>query len=156
MNVRRLVCGDEKLWSQAAVAVIGAGQGERLATEREVAVALADPRSYLFVATREAKPVGLLSAYRFPDVVSGGEIVYLYDIEVLSEHRRQGFGAQLLAALVESCEREGVKLIWAGTDVDNTAARRAFEASGAELEGESYVEYEWDFEEDDDPERTLP
>ena len=89
----------------------------------------------------------MLCAYRFPDLTRGGEIVYLYDIEVVAEHRRRGFGVALIRSLVASCEMENVKLIWAGTDSRNAAARRAFEVTGAELEGDSYVEYEWDLEE---------
>lgn len=61
--------------------------------------------------------------------------MYLYDVEVLAAHRRQGLGAALLASLVACCEKDGVKRIWAGTDLGNVAARRAFEATGAELEG---------------------
>jgi ribosomal protein S18 acetylase RimI-like enzyme len=95
----------------------------------------------------DSKPLGLLSGYRFPDVVAGGDIVYLYDIEVLPEHRRRGFGAELIRSLVKCCEAENVKLIWAGTDTDNAAARRAFEVTGAEFEGSSYTEYEWDLDE---------
>jgi ribosomal protein S18 acetylase RimI-like enzyme len=113
----------------------------------ETARALADSRCYLLVATQGSNPVGLLCAYRFPDLTSGGEIVYLYDIEVAAERRRRGFGVELIRSLVKCCAAENVKLIWAGTDTGNAAARRAFEVTGAELEGGSYAEYEWDLEE---------
>ena len=148
MRVRRLTSGDESLWAEA-VASVNAEENRdgRLASEREIAQGLADPRCYLFIAMQNTDPVGLLSAYRFPDVAAGGELVYLYDIEVLAEHRRRGLGAELIGSLKECCKREKVRLIWAGTDTGNTAARRTFEATGAELEGESYAEYEWDLEE---------
>jgi predicted acetyltransferase len=148
MSVRRLTAGDEHLWRIAVEAVLAeASRDGRLVSAPEVARALADSRCYLLVATQGSNPVGLLCAYRFPDVTSGGEIVYLYDIEVVAHQRRRGFGAELLRSLVNCCEAEKVKLIWAGTDTDNAAARRAFEVTGAELEGGSYAEYEWDLEE---------
>jgi len=148
MSARRLKAGDEHLWQLAVETVLGEeGRDGRLVSIPDIARALADSRCYLLVATVGSSPVGLLCAYRFPDVTSGGEIVHLYDIEVLVEQRRRGFGAQLLRSLVKCCEADKVKLIWAGTDTDNSAARRAFEVTGGELEGSSYAEYEWDLEE---------
>lgn len=146
MNVHRLTEGEEALWLSAIAAVPAEENEDELASAAEIAAALADRRCYLFVATRDGNPVGLLSAYRFPDVTRGGEIAYLYDIEVCFEYRRQGLGKQLVDALVECCTRDNVKLIWAGTDVRNAAARRTFEVTGAELEGQSYAEYEWDLD----------
>ena len=150
MRARRLTSGDESLWSKAVASVIaGENCDGRLASEREIARCLTDPRCYLFIAMQDTDPVGLLSAYRFPDVVAGGELVYLYEIEILAGYRRRGLGAELIGSLMECCEKEKVKLIWAGTDIGNVAARRTFEATGARLEGESYAEYEWNLEERD-------
>jgi GNAT superfamily N-acetyltransferase len=147
MRVRRLKSGDERLWSDAVVAVISEEDRDgKLASERELSRGLADLRCYFFVAMENSDPIGLLSAYRFPNVVAGGELVYLYDIEVRVEHRCKGAGSALVRSLVACCESEGVRLIWAGTDISNMAARRTFEVTGAELIGESYAEYEWDLE----------
>ena len=44
------------------------------------------------------------------------------------------------------CRADGVRCIWAGTKIDNVPARRTFEATGAELEGEAYAEYEWELD----------
>jgi ribosomal protein S18 acetylase RimI-like enzyme len=147
MRIFRLKSGDERLWSEAVAAVIlEEDRDGQLASERELSRTLADLRCYLFIAMENSEPVGLLSAYRFPNVVAGGEIVYLYDIEVRVEHRRKGIGSALVRSLVACCESEQVRLIWAGTDVSNVAARRTFEVTGAELAGKSYAEYEWDLE----------
>lgn len=147
MEVRRAEPGDEALWARAVASLVPPEDREdRLATTAEVATALRDPRCYLYLAFLADEPVGLLNAYRFPDVEAGGQIVYLYDIEVARDHRRVGAGAALVAALVRSCEEDGVRRVWAGTEVGNTAARRTFEATGAELEGDGYAEYEWDLE----------
>lgn len=115
MNVRRLTAGDEDLWRQVIEAVLGeASRDGQLISEPEIARALADSRCYLFVAMQDSNPLGLLSGYRFPDLVTGGDIVYLYDIEVLTEHRRRGFGSELIRSLIKCCEAENVKLIWLG------------------------------------------
>ena len=138
MSVHRLKPGDEQLWLSAVETVLAAENREgRLASVPDISRALADSRCYLLVATGASNPVGLLCAYRFPDLVRGGDIVYLYDIEVIAAQRRRGFGVELLQSLVKCCEADNVKLIWAGTDTTNAAARRAFEVTGAELEGDS-------------------
>ena len=146
-SVRRVTTGDAALWQAAVRAVVPPEDREhRLATLDDLASAVSDETCYLYVATIAKLPVGIVTGYRFPDVECGGHIVYLYDIVVANTHRRQGIGVQLVNKLVEDCETDGVRLIWAGTDVANNAARRTFESTEAELEGESYVEYEWDLE----------
>jgi ribosomal protein S18 acetylase RimI-like enzyme len=146
-EVRRATPGDERLWRSAAASILSDEQTEgTFASDIELAAALSDARCYLFLSLEGEKPVGLLSAYVFPDVVSGGKLAYLYDIEVLRSYRRGPVGTSLLSALLASCRADGVKLVWAGTDCENVAARRTFERTGAEAEGDQYVEYEWDLD----------
>jgi ribosomal protein S18 acetylase RimI-like enzyme len=148
MTVRRVGPGDEALWAQAVTGLVpSADRDGRVASTDELRGALTDPRCLLYVAREADVVLGLLSAYCFPDVEAGGHIAYLYDIEVDAARRRQGTGRALVDALIDDCRSEGVHLIWAGTEATNRAARRTFEASDAELEGDAYVEYEWDLEE---------
>ena len=143
-EVRRARVGDEHLWLSAIASILSEPDRDvRIATAVDVASALRDARCLLFVALSEQTPVGLLSAYISPDVAAGGRLAYLYDIEVRESYQRAGVGRALVEALVASCRAGGVKTIWAGTDAENQAARRTFERTGAELEGDSYVEYEW-------------
>ena len=146
-EIRRATPGDERLWRSAVSSILSDGQTDgAIVAEGEVAEALADPRCHLFLALEQERPVGLLSAYTFPDVVSGGQIAYLYDIEVLHSSRRAQVGTSLVKALLASCSANRVKLVWAGTDHGNQAARRTFERTGAEAEGDRYVEYEWELD----------
>lgn len=142
-TVRRLTSGSGSIWRDAIDRLVPAEDrdGELLSVS-EAERALEDDRCYLLVVETE-EVVGLLSAYRFPDVECGGFIVYLYDIEVARERRRQGFGKQLIEKLVELCECDNVDLIWAGTDADNRAARSTFASTGAVPESDRYTEYEW-------------
>jgi len=150
MEIRRARTGAEAVWAEAVALLVSEDdRGGRLASPEELAATLADERCYLFLALVADEAVGLLSAFRFPDPAAGGELVYLYDLEVEESHRRRGIGSGLVEALVEACEDDDVGLVWAGTDRDNVGARRTFESTGAELEGDRYVEYEWDLDEDD-------
>ena len=115
----------------------------RLISRPELNRALSDTRCYLYLAFLEAQTVGLLSAYRFPDLAAGGQLVYLYDIEVAVSQRRKGVGAALIETLATACRDDAVRLIWAGTERENSAACNTFETTGAALEGDAYVEYEW-------------
>ncbi|MEE8288849.1 MAG: GNAT family N-acetyltransferase [Nitrosomonadaceae bacterium] len=147
-KVHRLGPGDEGSWRTAVEQIISPeDRDEQLITESEVLAALTDSRCYMFLATINGEAVGLLSAYRFPDLEAGGSLVYLYDIEVTLSHRGNGIGRDLIVELMSFSQSDGVKLIWAGTEGNNTSARRAFESTKGELTGVSYVEYEWELEE---------
>ncbi len=148
-QVIRLKAGDGNIWREAVNSLVP--QKDRdgaLLTPEESEAALADDRCYLLVAQSDAKTVGLLSAFRFPDVEGGGHLVYLYDIEVAASYRRQGLGKVLVNKLLSLCDQDDVDLIWAGTEGDNHAARATFESTGGRLDSETYAEYEWDLEEE--------
>ena len=147
LSVRRLRGGEGATWRQAVAAVISpADRDNELISEADADNALQDERCYMLVAEVESSPAGLLSAYRFPDLEAGGQIAYLYDIEVLADYRNTGIGYQLLQALLALCDRDEVDLLWAGTEASNLSARALFEKTGATLEGDSYTEYEWEMD----------
>ena len=143
----RLTSGQGQKWRQAVELLVPYDdrEGELLSPE-DAELFLADDRCYLLLAKEDGNAIGLLSAFKFPDVECGGYIVYLYDIEVKEDHRRRGIGKSLIKTLLALCEADEVDLIWAGTESANRAARRTFESTGAELESESYAEYAWELE----------
>jgi ribosomal protein S18 acetylase RimI-like enzyme len=143
VKTRRITADEAYLWSSAVEKLLYRdGQGSPISID-DAADALSDSRCYLIVTENESGVVGLLSAYRFPNVTSGGEIVYLYDIEVQEQFRNRGFGRSMIDELLRNCRLDRVESVWAGTDTANTPARKSFEHSGASLVGDSYVEYEW-------------
>ena len=150
-EIRRARPGDEALWLVAADTVLSQARTSERARPEELAPALSDPRCLLYLALEGDEPIGLLSAYVFPDVTEGGRLAYLYDIEVLPSRRRGGLGARLVEALLEACAEQEVHTVWAGTERDNRAARRLFARTGADVVGDRYVEVEWELD-DDEPE----
>lgn len=145
MEIRRLESGDENIWFKAlSILLADTDEGTVKASLEDIAAAISDDRCYLLVALHDDEPVGLLSAYRFPDVRTGGSLAYLYDIEVMDEKRGRGIGKGLVNALIACCKRDGVRLVWAGTDMANKAARQTFVTTGGKVEGDAYVENEWD------------
>lgn len=149
ISIYRLTPGEDGIWRDAVQQLVPVEDREgHLLSIEDAEAWLSDERCYLIVASDQKQPVGLLSAFRFPDVECGGVMVYLYDIEVQLTRRREGIGQRIVEHLRVLCNQDEVDLIWAGTETDNKAARRLFESTSAVLQGESYAEYEWDLETD--------
>lgn len=146
-KVNRLSTGEGSKWRDAVGLLVPESDREgELLTVEHAEQSLADTRCYLLIAENEEEILGVLSGFRFPDVERGGTIVYLYDIEVSKNHRRQGIGKLLIQKLLTLCKADKVDLVWAGTEANNYAARATFESMGALLDSDSYTEYEWELE----------
>lgn len=100
--VRRLSHGDEQVWVDAVGQVISPDERDgQLISAGEAIKAIADDRCYLVIAQIEGETIGILTAYRFPDLEAGGApLVYLYDAEVQNSHRRSGVGKVMLKRAV--------------------------------------------------------
>ena len=128
---------------RVAASESGNRDADRLVAPAWLRRALGSPSSYIFLAVREREPVGFVSGYRFPRLDDASDQVYVFDIEVLPELRRQGIGRRLLEALLEACGQERVSWAWAGTARENVAAQALFASVGGERGGETYVEFEF-------------
>lgn len=129
-TVRRLAPGEETTAKRVV---------ERF-MEREVAVEhletfLADPKHHLFVAEREGAVAGFLLAYGLDRLDGQGPMLFLYEIEVAAEHRRQGIGSDLLAAALEIVKREGWKETFVLTERSNAGAVAFYESTGGRMAG---------------------
>lgn len=141
MDIRRLSSKDSALLKDAVRELVASGDHHGPAGESHLARALADPAYYFILCLEGAEALGYLSAFRFPDVQRDGFLVYLYDLVVRPEHRRHGIGAGLIAELQRCCRSDNVTRIWVGTSLENRAAQRTFEATGAQRVSDTYAEY---------------
>ena len=73
-----------------------------------------------------------------------GTEMFLYELGVAEEHRRQGIGRALVVALADLARGRGCYGMWVGVDVDNDAAQATYLAGGAD-EGEDFVLQSWSF-----------
>ena len=73
---------------------------------------------YLLAALENNSTLGYVMAYRFPSFYASENTAYLYDIEVLPDHRKKGIGRQLIEQLVRQLKNDGVNEIWLGTGVE--------------------------------------
>ena len=139
IEIRRAGRDDVAAWRHATETLLP----DTPLREPDPGAALGGNACYAWLALDSDRPVGLLGAYRLPGLTERGPLVYLYDIAVAPGRRGQGVGRALIDALLETCRRERVRVVWAGTGADNAAARALFEACGARRIGETYTEYEW-------------
>jgi ribosomal protein S18 acetylase RimI-like enzyme len=141
-EIRRLGAGDEAEAIEAIhVLKPAAERAGHDASPGHMRALLAREENYLYVASVDAAPVGFLLAYRVPRVDRDQDMVYLYEIDVVAEHRRRGVGSLLVRALKEECRGRNVMKMWVGTETGNVAARALYESTGATCEGEAYAEY---------------
>lgn len=102
---------------------------------------LEDDRSYLLVVLIDEKVVGYTLAYRFPSLYASGDMAYLYDIDVVPEHRQKGVGRLLIETVKTYLSRDGVTEAWLGTAVNNWAAQGLFTSTGGIKSGETFYDY---------------
>lgn len=116
----------------------------RLPTIAHLEALLDDNRSYLLAAVMDTKVVGYSLAYRFPSLYATGFMAYLYDIDVVSEHRQKGIGRLLIETMISFLKQDDVVELWLGTAVDNIPAQRLFTATGGIKSGETFYDYTYD------------
>lgn len=100
-----------------------------------------DPRNILLLAEIEGRAVGFASAtvLDHPDKASQ---LFLQELGVNEEARRQGIGRALIAAIRDEGRKRGCTVTWVLTEADNVAARAAYAAAGGQ-ETTGVVMVEW-------------
>jgi aminoglycoside 3-N-acetyltransferase I len=151
MRIRRLQIGEE---ADAIRAIhVLKPQSEREghdASEDHMRRLLQRDDNYLIVASQpDGSPAGFLIAYRVPRVDRDMNMIYLYEIAVLSEFRRQGIGTKMIDLLKQECRGNDILNIWVGTELSNTAARRLYESTGAKPSSEHIIEFTYRTEQKD-------
>lgn len=150
MEIRRLQGGDHALLAAAIQALIPEDErGGSVASDAHLERALENPACYFIVCLRDSTPVGYLSAFGFPAIDDDCSQVYLYDVVVDEQHRRKGIGSRMIETLKRHCKEDGADHIWVGTSLENDAAQKTFEGTGAIKERETYIEYIYLLNEDD-------
>jgi ribosomal protein S18 acetylase RimI-like enzyme len=91
---------------------------------------VADNNNYLLVAVTDTVICGFLTAYTLPRLDNLNPEVFLYEIEVNSNYRKQGIGTQLIQKLTEHAKEIQAKEIFVLTNVSNIPAVKLYESTG--------------------------
>jgi ribosomal protein S18 acetylase RimI-like enzyme len=140
MRIARLAPGDEQ------IVMAGADLFDRRPTADWTARFLALDGHHLLFALDGDTPVGFVSAVETTHPDKGTEM-FLYELDVRPDHRREGVGSALVSALAELARERGCYGMWVLTDADNEAALATYRRAGAGAAEES-VMLSWDFDAD--------
>ena len=93
---------------------------------------LLDENYIMIVAQEGTKVIGGLTAYKLKMLDGNCCKILLYEIDVLSEYRRQGVGSKLIKKLDEIGTSIQSKSIFLVTEITNTAAQKFYKNIGGE------------------------
>lgn len=91
---------------------------------------LADPRHHLAVAIEDNLVVGFVSAVHYVHPDKPRPELWINEVSVAENHRRQGLGKRLLLAIFEVARELKCKDAWVLTDRENSAAMSLYSTVG--------------------------
>lgn len=83
-----------------------------------------------YFITRSVERIGYVILTKYHSVEKGGLTMYIDELYVEEQFRRQGVGKQILNRILEISRAAGAKHLWAQAEPYNDAACRFFESQG--------------------------
>jgi len=144
MEIRRLHEGDERLAvrviEQLKFRVRGiGGVSVHPAYMRRI---LADDRHLFVVACVDDNPVGYAFGYRLCRFDGCSSVMFIYEVEVVERHRRQGIGRALIEEMKTLAKEDGCYQMFLHTNRSNEAAMALYQSAGGE-EGDADATAFW-------------
>lgn len=104
------------------------------------------PHSIAFVAHHDETVTGYCWGYLLHRL-DNSSMVYIHDLEVASDYRRQGVGRGLMLAMIEAAKNRGATKLFLTTGTANLEARRLYETIGGQIadQGDT-TSYWWEFD----------
>jgi aminoglycoside 3-N-acetyltransferase I len=151
IEVRQLTIGDEDVVRQLSLLDARfeeAGVEPQARTPHTVETArefLASATNLLLAAFVGDEPIGQLLAYELIRRHGDGKMMFIYEIGVHDDHRRNGVGRLLLAKLKEICRQRGITRAFVITNERNQAAMSFYRALGATRDAgdEAVFDFDW-------------
>jgi ribosomal protein S18 acetylase RimI-like enzyme len=120
MVVRRLEAGDEAVACKAVATFKNSHP-----TDDYMTWFLSNKDNYLYVAELEGELAGFLLAYKLERCDGERAMMFLYEVEVLSQYRRQGIGRSLVEAVRRECEQGRMLMLFHTTNLEFSTPCRA-------------------------------
>ena len=127
MIIRRLVPEDLKI----GVAAIQNIKRVRT-TSGVVAQFLKRSDQYFIAAIEDDQPVGFALAYELERIDRSRPMLFIYEIEIVKSHQRQGVATRMIELLKDICCEKGAFKMFVITAASNTAALRLYDSTFGE------------------------
>ena len=102
-----------------------------LPQEEHLQVLLEENNFSVFVALRDGKVVGGLTAYLLKQYYSKRPLMYVYDLALKAENQRQGIGKLLMSAITQYSEELGAEEVYVQADEIDQHAVTFYYSTGA-------------------------
>lgn len=89
---------------------------------------------HVYVVLADEEVAGGLTAYELQLFDTEIKELFLYEIGIIEKYRRRGMATQLIETLKLFCLEKNIKVIFLGTEMENEAAKKLYETTGADLE----------------------
>ena len=147
MKIRRLRDGDD----QAAVRVI---EDLKFPMDQTMGVSvdpeymrtfLADDRHYFVAAYLDEQPVGYIFGYLVARFDGRRPSMFVYEVAVVEEHRRQGIGRALIEEVKRLAKADGCGKMFVPTNRSNEAAMALYRSTGGEEGAADATAFWWNW-----------
>ena len=97
-------------------------------------------RAVFFLAKQNENPIGLAFINICCGIESGGDYIWINEIEILPQYRSKGFGTELLNHVVNWSKSKNIKSISSMTGIKNNVSQSMFASAGFEIEDVKWIE----------------
>jgi ribosomal protein S18 acetylase RimI-like enzyme len=147
--VRRLVTGDEELAASAVntLKLEADGESHRVSAD-DMQRFLEGENNYLIVALEDNIPLAFVLAYRLQRVDRDKYMLYIHEVGVAENRRREGIGRSIMNGTAEICREEGFIKMFLSTGKNNLPAMGLYISTGGEPspEDDPPEGFWWNFE----------
>jgi ribosomal protein S18 acetylase RimI-like enzyme len=124
MNIRRLAPDDVKIGVAAIQSIKRAPT-----TDEVVAQFLKRPDQYFIAAIEGDQPIGFTLAYELERIDRPHPMMFLYEIEVVESHQRQGVATAMIELLKKIYREKGAFKMFVIAAASNNAALRLYDST---------------------------
>jgi GNAT superfamily N-acetyltransferase len=93
-----------------------------------------ESRAMFFLGKQNDIPVGVVFINICSGIESGGDYVWINELQILPEFRGKGFGSKLIKHVIKWAESNKMKAILSMSDIENTASQSLFKSAGFVVE----------------------
>jgi ribosomal protein S18 acetylase RimI-like enzyme len=141
MEFRRLRAGDEPLLADMLMDF-----RKECTSLTRAGNFLSSGTNYIFACINNHKVIGFVLGYRLPRFDAQADRLYIHEVGVFKEYKRQGIGKKLMEMTLNLCRDEGLSKAFLITNKSNTAANKLYLGANGNADNDDDIVYYFDSE----------